>query len=55
MLAFAAAPTVLGLPLIWPVGLALRHGLGSGRAERNGALPFLFDLPELAALWRSGF
>lgn len=54
--AFAAAPTVLGLLLIWPVRLAL-YGTDSFRSggEDNGALPFLFDLAGAGfALWALG-
>ena len=45
VLAFAAAPTILGLVLIWPLRLAL-YGTDSFRSggEDNGTLPFLFDL-----------
>ena len=53
VLAFAAAPTVLGLVLIWPVRLAL-YGTDSFRSggEDNGTLPFLFDLAGVGfALW----
>ena len=56
VLAFAAAPTVLGLLLIWPVRLAL-YGTDSFRSggEDNGALPFLFDLAGAGfALWALG-
>jgi hypothetical protein len=54
--AFAAAPTILGLLLIWPVRLAL-YGTDSFRSggEDNGALPFLFDLAGAGfALWALG-
>lgn len=56
VLAFAAAPTVLGLVLIWPLRLAL-YGSDSFRSggEDNGALPFLFDLAGAGfALWALG-
>ena len=45
VLAFAAAPTILGLVLIWPLRLAL-YGTDSFRSggEDSGTLPFLFDL-----------
>jgi hypothetical protein len=51
--AFAAAPTVLGLLLIWPLRLAL-YGTDSFRSggEDSGTLPFLFDLAGAGfALW----
>jgi hypothetical protein len=54
--AFAAAPTVLGLVLIWPVRLAL-YGTDSFRSggEDNGTVPFLFELAGLGfALWSLG-
>ena len=56
VLAFAAAPTILGLLLIWPLRLAL-YGTDSFRSggEDNGALPFLFDLAGAGfALWALG-
>lgn len=56
VLAFAAAPTILGLVLIWPLRLAL-YGTDSFRSggEDNGALPFLFDLAGAGfALWALG-
>jgi hypothetical protein len=56
VLAFAAAPTVLGLVLIWPLRLAL-YGTDSFRSggEDNGTLPFLFDLTGAGfALWSLG-
>jgi Yip1-like protein len=56
VLAFAAAPTVLGLVLILPLRLAL-YGSDSFRSggEDNGALPFLFDLAGAGfALWALG-
>jgi Yip1 domain len=54
--AFAAAPTVLGLVLVWPVRLAL-HGTDSFRSggEDDGALPLVFDLVSAGfALWSLG-
>ncbi len=54
--AFAAAPTILGLLLIWPLRLAL-YGTDSFRSggEDNGTLPFLFDLAGVGfALWSLG-
>ena len=56
VLAFAAAPTILGLVLIWPLRLAL-YGTDSFRSggEDNGTLPFLFDLAGVGfALWALG-
>jgi Yip1 domain len=56
VLAFAAAPTVLGLVLIWPLRLAL-YGTDSFRSggEDDGMLPFLFDLAGVGlALWSLG-
>jgi hypothetical protein len=56
VLAFAAAPTILGLLLIWPVRLAL-YGSDSFRSggEDSGTLPFLFDLAGVGfALWSLG-
>lgn len=56
VLAFAAAPTVLGLVLVWPLRLAL-YGTDSFRSggEDNGTLPFLFDLAVVGfALWSLG-
>jgi hypothetical protein len=56
VLAFAAAPTVLGLVLLWPVRLAL-YGTDSFRTggEDSGTLPFLFDLAGVGfALWSLG-
>jgi hypothetical protein len=53
VLAFAAAPTVLGLVLVWPIRLAL-YGTDSFRSggEDNGTLPFVFDLAGVGfALW----
>jgi hypothetical protein len=54
--AFAAAPTVLGLLLIWPIRLAI-YGTDSFRSggEDNGTLPFLFELAAVGfALWSLG-
>jgi Yip1 domain len=54
--AFAAAPTVLGLVLVWPVRLAL-YGTDSFRSggEDNGTLPLVFDLVSAGfALWALG-
>jgi Yip1 domain len=56
VLAFAAAPTILGLVLIWPLRLAL-YGTDSFRSggEDDGTLPFLFDLAGVGfALWALG-
>jgi Yip1 domain len=56
VLAFAAAPTVLGLVLVWPLRLAL-YGTDSFRSggEDDGTLPFLFDLAVVGfALWSLG-
>ena len=56
VLAFAAAPTVLGLVLIWPLRLAV-YGTDSFRSggEDDGALPFLLDLAVVGfALWSLG-
>ena len=56
VLAFAAAPTILGLLLIWPLRLAL-YGTDSFRSggEDSGTLPFLFDLAGAGfALWALG-
>ena len=56
VLAFAAAPTILGLLLIWPLRLAL-YGTDSFRSggEDSGTLPFLFDLAGVGfALWALG-
>jgi hypothetical protein len=56
MLAFAAAPTILGLVLIWPLRLAI-YGTDSFRSagEDSGTLPFLFDLAAVGfALWSLG-
>jgi Yip1 domain len=56
VLAFAAAPTVLGLLLLWPVRLAL-WGTDSFRSggEDNGTLPLLFDLAGVGfVLWSLG-
>ena len=56
VLAFAAAPTILGLVLIWPLRLAL-YGTDSFRSggEDNGTLPFLFELAAVGfALWSLG-
>jgi hypothetical protein len=56
VLAFAAAPTVLGLVLVWPIRLAL-YGTDSFRSggEDNGTLPFVFDLAGVGfALWSLG-
>ena len=56
VLAFAAAPTILGLVLIWPLQLAL-YGTDSFRSggEDNGTLPFLFELAAVGfALWSLG-
>jgi Yip1 domain len=54
--AFAAAPTVLGLVLVWPVRLAL-YGTDSFRSggEDHGTLPLVFDLVSAGfALWALG-
>jgi hypothetical protein len=54
--AFSAAPTVLGLVLIWPLRLAL-YGTDSFRSggEDNGTMPFLFELLGAGfALWALG-
>jgi hypothetical protein len=54
--AFAAAPTVLGLVLVWPVRLAL-YGTDSFRSggEDDGTLPLVFDLVSAGfALWALG-
>ncbi len=56
VLAFAAAPTILGLVLIWPLRLAI-YGTDSFRSggEDSGTLPFLFDLAAVGfALWSLG-
>jgi Yip1 domain len=56
VLAFAAAPTILGLVLIWPLRLAL-YGTDSFRTggEDSGTLPLLFDLAGVGlALWSLG-
>lgn len=56
VLAFAAAPTILGLVLIWPLRLAI-YGTDSFRSggEDSGALPLLFDLAAAGfALWSLG-
>jgi hypothetical protein len=56
VLAFAAAPTILGLVLIWPLRLAI-YGTDSFRSggEDGGTLPFLFDLAAAGfALWSLG-
>jgi hypothetical protein len=56
VLAFAAAPTVLGLVLVWPLRLAL-YGTDSFRSggEDDGTLPFLLDLVGAGfALWSLG-
>jgi hypothetical protein len=56
VLAFAAAPTVLGLVLVWPLRLAL-YGTDSFRTggEDSGTLPFFFDLAAVGfALWSLG-
>lgn len=56
VLAFAAAPTILGLLLIWPLRLAL-YGTDSFRSggEDSGTLPFVFDLAGAGfALWALG-
>ena len=56
VLAFAAAPTILGLVLIWPLRFAL-YGTDSFRSggEDSGTLPFLFDLAAVGfALWSLG-
>ncbi len=56
VLAFAAAPTILGLVLIWPLRLAL-YGTDSFRSggEDNGTLPLLFELAAVGfALWSLG-
>jgi len=56
VLAFAAAPTILGLLLIWPLRLAL-YGTDSFRSggEDSGTLPFVFDLAGAGfALWAFG-
>jgi hypothetical protein len=56
VLAFAAAPTVLGLVLVWPIRL-LVHGTDSFRTGGGdtGIGPLLFDLAEGAfALWALG-
>ena len=56
VLAFAAAPTILGLVLIWPLRLAI-YGTDSFRSggEDGGTLPFLFDLAGAGfALWSLG-
>jgi hypothetical protein len=56
VLAFAAAPTVLGLVLLWPVQLAV-YGMDSFRTggQDSGTLPFLFDLAAVGfALWSLG-
>jgi Yip1 domain len=54
--AFAAAPTVLGLVLVWPVRLAL-YGTDSFRSggEDDGTLPLVFDFVSAGfALWALG-
>jgi cytochrome bd-type quinol oxidase subunit 2 len=56
VLAFAAAPTILGLVLIWPLRFAI-YGTDSFRSggEDSGALPLLFDLAAAGfALWSLG-